>query len=249
VAEPEPSAAGNGVYSDQGLSNAFVRSNVITGHFNASVLLTAVAHLPETFPFNVTISANDISHDTAIRLTHTSNSTIDSNLITNSNGSGIAFAGDVHAVTVNRNRIEACAFTGINVADFDATGVPNSNNTINNNTVRGCKDGGIRLRDGADENSLVDNRVEANSPAGGISLESGAHNNLVSRNNSQSNQKDGLFAASGTFNNVFDRNTARFNTEHDCHDDSGPGNGTLGTNNTWTANNGLTSHPPGLCRR
>ena len=51
----------------------------------------------------------------------------------------------------------------------------------------------------------------------------------------------------GTSSNLIHGNNFAYNIEGvDCEDDS-TGTGTLGTNNTWTNNLGVTSDPTGLC--
>lgn len=70
---------------------------------------------------------------------------------------------------------------------------------------------------------------------------------VSARNNTlRNNGIDGIFFGSATNGNQIRSNTASGNVNLDCEDDS-VGSGTSGTSNTWTNNNGGTSHPNGIC--
>jgi len=185
-------ASGNGVYSDQGLSNAVIGQNIFTGHENASIIMVG-GPAAATSQSNLQISNNEIVEDAPIILINTTASSITGNSSDDSAGSGIFFGGNVDHVAVTANFIESCAFTGINLRT-SFVNVPNSNNTIAGNEVERCGDAGIRVRDGSHHNTLTDNEVNR-SGAEGIGLRDGAHHNTVSENHSQRNAGDGILLA------------------------------------------------------
>ena len=79
----------------------------------------------------------------------------------------------------------------------------------------------------------------------GIGIDSDANN--VTQNTSTANFIGGIVVSVGTSSNLIHGNNFAYNIEGvDCEDDS-TGTGTLGTNNTWTNNLGVTSDPTGLC--
>jgi parallel beta-helix repeat protein len=243
------SAAGNGVYSDQGLRRAHVERNTFTGHTNAAVILVG----PLGSQTAVEIERNALRDDAPIILAKVSRSTVAHNLSVKSKGSGIFFGGNVTDVRVKSNTIRECAFSGIHLrtdpATF-ATTAPNTGNVVENNVVAGCREFGIRLRDGANRNLVRNNRVQGNgtgTPGDGISLEN-ADENVVRGNKSDDNRRDGLRADSASTGNRIEKNRLAGNREHDCHDDS-TGTGTAGTANTWKQNQGATENRVGLCHK
>jgi parallel beta-helix repeat protein len=243
------SAAGNGVYSDQGLRRAHVERNTFSGHTNAAVILVG----PLGSQTDVTIERNQLRDDAPIILAKVSRSVVAHNLSVKSKGSGIFFGGNVTDVRVKKNTIRDCSFTGINLrtdpANF-ATTAPNTADVIEDNVVAGCGDFGIRLREGASRNLVRNNRVKGNGTGAegdGISLEN-ADENVVRGNKSDDNRRDGLRADSASSGNRIEKNRMAGNREHDCHDDS-TGTGTAGTANTWKQNQGATENRAGLCHK
>ncbi|QDU27410.1 hypothetical protein ETAA8_24970 [Anatilimnocola aggregata] len=259
-------AAGNGIYSDAGLRNVSITANRITGHENASIL--AITTVDTDFNTSVTIASNLIGNqvtgeaDSAIILANLTNSTVVGNVMRNiyNNGTGIALVGGVSNVKVLSNNLANGAFTGINVifrpGDY-AVAAPNSNNLIQGNVITNFGDGGIRLREGANNNVVKANVVQkngfgaseadANDGFGsGISLED-AIDNIVELNVSYYNDTDGFYADLLSSGNIIRNNTGLFNGEHDFHDDS-IGAGTAGTANTYTNNRGRNGSPAGLIR-
>jgi len=237
-------AAGNGVYSDQGLSNAVIGQNIFTGHENASIIMVG-GPAAASSQSNVQMSSNEIVEDAPIILINTTASSITGNSSEESAGSGIFFGGNVSGVTVSGNFIERCAFTGINLRTTFVN-IPNSNNTISGNEVERCGDADIRLNDGSHHNTVTENEVNR-SGAEGIGLRGGAHDNTLTKNHSDRSGVDGLFIDATSKNNTLQRNRMRRTvTGFDCHDAS-TGTGTANTGNTWTANIGATDSPDGIC--
>jgi len=237
-------AAGNGIYSDAGLSNVQIVNNVFTGHTNASIILVGSGALAQS---NVTIRQNVMRDDAPVILANTTHAEVSRNVSTNSVGSGIFLAGGSSDVTIKQNVLTGGAFTGINLrfdpANYNVTTV-NTNIRVLDNVISGFGDAGIRLRDGTNHVTVQNNRVLHNGSLGGISLED-ADDNTVQNNTASNNSGDGIHLDSLSTGNVISNNTAQNNTGFDLHDES-MGTGTAGTANTWTKNKARTRSPVGL---
>jgi parallel beta-helix repeat protein len=233
-------AAGNGIYTDQGLANAKIVENRFTGrHENTSIIIIGevTGATPTT---NVLVAYNKLDNDNAIQFINVHNSRIICNSITNSLSNGIQVMGNTSdsvvalappgnqqwGVIVGGNTIRGSAgdgYSGINIGPGAGAGLaPATNVLIEHNTVRDFSGNGIKLN-------------------------GDAAFNLVRRNTASGNDVDGLLAIDTTHDNTFYRNTAYDNAEHDCHDDT-TGLLTAGSANTWNANQGQTQNRPGLCR-
>ncbi len=245
-------ASGNGIYSDQGVSNVRIEGNFFTGQENAAMIFVGNG-AAEQDQFNLRIKGNYLSHDAPLIFVNMHNSQIRDNVSIGSIGSGIFFGGGVHNVQVISNTLVNGAFTGINLrtdpVDYPVT-APNSANLIKDNRIRGFGDSGIRLREGAFGNVVEDNRVSGNGTAGdpttgdGISLED-AQNNRIRHNRVENNRRDGIRVDADSAGNLIDHNRLRNNGEFDADDES-IGSGTAGTANTWKHNKGKTQNRPGL---
>jgi parallel beta-helix repeat protein/putative cofactor-binding repeat protein len=250
-------AAGNGIYSDQGLSKTTISGNVISGHDNTAIILVPLdpATLqPVVFNTKLTIAGNIIS-DSEVLLTATTASSLSGNKIINSNTNGIELAGSNANLSIVGNIITNPNWTGINFTS-GLTGEAEINHRVWSNVITsagGDGGSGIRLRAGASGNWLKANTVTGSEdplldPAfgNGISLED-AHDNRIEANTLQNNARDGVVVDALSTGNLILSNTARNNGEHDYHDDS-IGTGTAGTANTYRNNRGRTQNRPGLIR-
>jgi parallel beta-helix repeat protein len=258
-------AAGNGIYSDQGLSNTQIVKNTFAGQENASIILVGAAQS------NVLIRDNGMTDDAPLIVANLTHSEISHNTMVHPNGSGIFLAGGSSDVTIKDNKLTGGAdtFTGINLrfdpADYPVT-TPNSNIRIQNNVVTGFGDAGIRLREGTNHVTVQNNRVQHNGTEGGglggITVEDSDNNivqnndasfnngdgilllnsdhNLVQNNTAKSNTGDGIHLSGTSAGNTVTKNTAQKNGGFDLHDDTG------GTANTWTKNKAGTRNPPTL---
>jgi parallel beta-helix repeat protein len=245
-------ASGNGIYSDQGVSNVRILDNFFTGQTNASMIFVGNGSTAQD-QFNLDIRGNRMINDAAIILANVHDSTISHNVSIGSNGSAIFFAGGVHNVEVSHNVLRNGAFTGINLrfdpADYSVS-TPDTNNIIRDNFISGFGDSGIRLREGASGNLVLDNHISGNGTNGdpttgdGISLEN-AQNNVIRGNHVDNNRRDGIRVDATSTGNLIKGNHLRNNGEFDAFDAS-TGNGTAGTANTWINNKGQTANPPGL---
>lgn len=214
------SASGNGIYSDQGLSNGLVTSNLFTGDTNASVILTNTG-APTS---NITITHNNIVNDSSIALFRSNNITVDHNRVINPMGSAI-FVGGVNTAEIEYNVLQGNASSGNGISlrtDVGFTTPNNENVEVFKNKISGFPNNGIRLGMGTD-------------------------NNTISRNVSHSNGLDGIFVTDPASNNTIRENHMRDNHRYDCEDVTA-GTGTSGTANVWIDNHGHTENKPGLCR-
>jgi parallel beta-helix repeat protein len=246
------SAAGNGIYSDQGVSNARITDNFFTKQTNAALIFVGDGTAAQD-QFNLQIRENTMIDDAPVILVNAHDAVIRDNVSLRSAGSGIFFGGNVRNVTVSDNVLRDGAFTGINLRTNAFGNAPqaNTNNRITDNVVRGFGDSGIRLREGASGNLVAGNRVSDNGKGNdpttgdGISLEN-AQNNVVRDNRSRNNRRDGIRVDALSAGNRIVGNRLRHNGEHDAHDDS-IGSGTAGTANLWEHNFCKTENRPGLC--
>jgi len=246
--------SGNGIYSDQGVSNAVIEDNFFTGQTNAAMIFVGNGSTVQA-QSNLRIRNNRMIDDAPIIMVNVANSSITGNLSDGSVGSGIFFGGGVHNVEVSHNTLRNGAFTGINLrtdpADYPvAAGDVNRDNIITHNNISGFGDSGIRLREGATGNLVAGNRVWGNGTAGdpttgdGISLED-ADGNVLRNNQVWSNRRDGIRVDALSSDNFILHNRLWNNGEFDARDDSS-GSGTAGTANTWRNNSGFTESRPGL---
>jgi len=251
------SASGNGIYSDQGVSNALIQGNSFTGDANAAMIFLGNGSVAQA-QSNLRIRGNTLTDDAPIIMVNVSDSVISGNVDLRSSGSGIFFGGGVHNVEVSHNVLRDGAFTGINLrtdpADYPvAAGAVNTDNRIVDNVISGFGDSGIRLREGASGNLVAHNRITGNGTANdpttgdGISLEA-AVNNVVRDNQVLDNRRDGIRVDASSSGNLILNNRLRDNGEFDARDDS-TGSGTAGTANTWRGNSGATENRPGLLSR
>lgn len=93
-------ANANGIYSDQGISNALIDNNLFKNHVGTSINF-AFAGIPAN---HVVVSRNQIT-DAAIRLLETEDIKIYDNIISSQVGSGIFFAGGTNRTEIEGNQI------------------------------------------------------------------------------------------------------------------------------------------------
>jgi parallel beta-helix repeat protein len=146
-------ANGNGIYTDQGLSNALIVDNRFTNQLSAAIFLgdndTNTPTNPPIAPHvsNVTISGNYLLNDAPIFLYATTNSTITNNLNYFSTGAGIYLGGRNNGISITANVVDhaAPAFSAIRIRnDYGAAGDANQNVTLTCNTLTN-NDWGVRI--------------------------------------------------------------------------------------------------------
>ena len=235
-------AGGSGIYSDQGLRNAWIHENTFTGQPSASMIYTADVQ-------DIVVEHNDAYDDAGtIVLVNTTNTLVQYNHIRNTTSSGVFIGGNVTDTTIRYNLIEELGGTGITTNTQFSLGVPNLRLLIEKNHVRMSAFDGIRLNQ-TDLSTVAGNKTTDNA-RDGVRLQNDSDANLISDNASHDNTRDGIRVDGGVQSdgNTIERNHAVANTEHDCHDDT-VGVGTGGTANLWRDNHGRTENRPGLCRR
>lgn len=245
-------SSGNGIYSDQGVTNARIVDNFFTGQENAAMIFVGNGTAAQA-QSHLTIRKNTLDHDAPIIVVNASDSKISHNVSIASVGSGIFFGGGVHDVVVSHNTLRDGAFTGINLRMDSANypvSTPDTNNILRDNIITGFGDSGIRLRDGAADNLVRNNKISGNGTGNdpttgdGISLES-ATANVIRDNEVTGNRRDGIRVDAASSGNRIINNRLRHNGEDDAHDDS-VGTGTAGTADLWMGNSGETENRPGL---
>ena len=216
------SAAGTGIYSDQGLVNAVISANAFVGNDAAAITLIGDGLGSVT---NVRVEKNTSNGDgDMISLEGVTGSTISKNTSTGAVGSAIYIEFDNSGLTVEKNTLKAGDDEGIAI---NAGGGPmNDQITLSKNTITG---GALSNADGGIEvypNSLT--------------------NSTFSDNKVRANGYDGLYVHAGNTGNTFLKNNLKGNQQlgagFDCYDETGPAN-------TWTKNKGKTSFPAGLCKK
>lgn len=121
-------AAGNGIYSDQGLSNGTADSNKFTDQASAAMVFAGTQS-------GLTITNNEMLNDSSIVLFQTTGATISGNTTTNPNGSAFYLGGGNTNIDVLNNSVTASPFTAVRITqDF---GGPNSDIEVGGNTLSG----------------------------------------------------------------------------------------------------------------
>lgn len=238
---------GNGIWAGDaqdelglqfGAASAVVRANLIDGYRQAGVVVeNTIAAGRVLITGNEIAGAQTRPQTIGVEGGQEGTLAVEGNLIHSNAVAGVrlygAFAGD-HVVRGNRIR-----GNGIGV-DANQEG----GSLIAGNDVSANRSFGIRSYvqfNSADQ--ILDNLVRDNGGHGIALLLGGG---TVAGNQSLRNLGDGIRVEGGGF--ALDHNTALGSRGVDCRDTTGPGGpGTAGTFNTWTANRGRTSSPPGLC--
>ncbi|MFF2195763.1 hypothetical protein [Streptomyces sp. NPDC058157] len=210
-------AAGNGIYSDQGLDNALIDNNAFFQNRNGAITL-------DKFQNTVRVDVNhNVSHQDAALLNvfRSDSSVVADNQAVGNTSAAIFVGDDNHGLQVLRNTLQG-GRDGVRSATFSNVG--SDQVLIANNTIRSSTRDGIS----AGPNSLARSEISGNSVTG-----SGRDGALIED-------------TGGNAGNLVTRNTLRDSVRYDC-DDLTTGTGTAGTANTWTANAAATSNPAALC--
>ncbi|WP_030899698.1 MULTISPECIES: right-handed parallel beta-helix repeat-containing protein [unclassified Streptomyces] len=214
-------AAGNGIYSDLGLSDADIAQNTFFDNDSSAIVLTGGA--PGAVD-DVDIDANTSQQDGSLLAVFNSADTkVRWNNARNNTGSAIFAGNDNTALQILSNNVTGSGRGVRSSIDFGggpSTDVRISSNSISNSTSTD----GISVGPNSLTGSVISANFVTNNPRNGIRIEAG-----------------------GNTGNQITGNTLRNNLEHDCHDDT-VGAGTAGTANTWRYDSGVTENRPGLCR-
>ena len=175
-------ASGNGVYSDQGLSNAQITNNYFTGDQNAAIVIDTF----RTVPHDIAITHNESVSDGGI-VTFASagppafNLTADYNKVIGSGGSAI--------VTFNVTSSEY-AFNDVEKGTFNGVSLHNTNSSVvKSNKAIGFQLNGIRIGDSSNNNTVGTNRAENNVQAG-LAATNSSTGNTIQQNHMKGNSPD-----------------------------------------------------------
>jgi parallel beta-helix repeat protein len=258
------SAAGNGIYSDQGARNVRITGNSFTEHENEDIIFVAPAPLVQK---NLTIQHNVLKDSSGIFFINVTDSTIAQNAITRSFANAIELAGGNHRVVIRQNallNVGTDGFNGIFVHNNSGAG-RNTLNTIQQNAIHNAGLSGIVIRE-SDQNVIKHNVVNKSQGdnlsdpnwGNGIGLED-ADNNTVEHNTLNANARHGIFVgrrsiappiptgpANSTGNIIRHNVVTNVPSGNFAYFDETSGTGTAGTANTWTKNKGQLRSPSGL---
>ena len=129
-------AGGNGIYSDQGLTNTTVDSNKFTGHDSSAMVIAGAANS------NITFTNNDVINQAGIGFFNTNGATITDNRFTDCTTSCIYLGGNDQNITITRNVLigpgDANAQNGVTIDNANDLYCPNGPGlTITDNTFDG----------------------------------------------------------------------------------------------------------------
>ncbi|MFN7948631.1 MAG: right-handed parallel beta-helix repeat-containing protein [Blastocatellia bacterium] len=130
------SASGNGIYSDQGLTNTTVNSNKFTGHDSSAMVIVGAVNS------NITFTNNDVINQAGIGFFNTDGATITDNRFTDCTTSCIYLGGNDKNITITRNVLigpgDASAHNGVTIDNANGQYGPNGPGiTITDNTFDG----------------------------------------------------------------------------------------------------------------
>jgi|GEM_PF-1123102 len=175
-------ASGNGIYSDQGLSNAQITNNYITGDQSNAIVIDTFL----TAPHDIAITHNQSVTDGAIVTFASSgpaafNLTVDYNKSSSSVGSGIV-TFNVTTSEYAYNDVENGTFNGVSLHET-------INSAVKSNKAIGFKLSGVRIGDGSDNNTVATNRSENNVEAG-LAATNNSTGNTIQQNHMNGNTPD-----------------------------------------------------------
>ncbi len=139
-------ASGNGIYSDQGLRNAVIRDNFLTGHDPVNAAGINIAPVTQNAASRIWITDNLLFVDSSIALTNTTVTAVSRNrLILNVGASAIFFGGGTSFTDIEGNMIQNNS-RGISVTTaFSPTGTENLEIRINHNNIQGNTLAGLQV--------------------------------------------------------------------------------------------------------
>ncbi|NQX67017.1 right-handed parallel beta-helix repeat-containing protein [Paenibacillus alba] len=149
-------AGGNGIYSDQGLSNALIDNNKFTNNQGTMTLIGGVGT-----PFeNVVISNNEITSDGGIFLLTCQNVSILNNNFSNNLFDAIFLSGGNDRITILNNILHFNTGNAINV-QLDFTAVLNSNIRAKHNSIMGNTIAGLTVATGSYNDTAPNLKLDA----------------------------------------------------------------------------------------
>ena len=137
-------ASGNGIYCDQGLRNAVIRDNFLTGHDPANAAGINITPLVQNAASRIWITDNFLFQDSSIALTNTTFVTVSQNcLIQNIGASAIFFGGGTSFTDIESNIIQNNN-RGISVTAV-FTGTENTGIRVKHNNIQGNIFAGLQV--------------------------------------------------------------------------------------------------------
>jgi hypothetical protein len=175
-------ASGNGVYSDQGLSNAQITNNYFTGDQNAAIVIDTFLTAPHDIAITHNESVSDGSIGTFASAGPTAfNLTADYNKVIGSVGSGIVTT-NVTSSEYAYNDVENGTFNGVSLHST-------SSSVVKSNKAIGFQLNGIRIGESSDNNTVGTNRAENNVQAG-LAATANSIGNTIQQNHMKGNSPD-----------------------------------------------------------
>jgi parallel beta-helix repeat protein len=175
-------SSGNGVYSDQGLSNAQITNNYFTGDQNGAIIIDTFL----TAPHDIAITHNESVNDGAIGTFASAGPTaykltVDYNEVIGSVGSGIVTT-NVTQSEYAYNVVENGTFNGVSLHLTDTS-------VVKKNKAVGFQLSGIRIADSSNNNTVANNRAIKNKQAG-LAATAMSSGNTVQGNHMKGNTPD-----------------------------------------------------------
>ncbi|MEU1519743.1 hypothetical protein ABZ490_47825 [Streptomyces sp. NPDC005811] len=210
-------AAGNGVYSDQGVDNALIDNNAFFQNKNGAITL-------DKYQNTVRVDINhNVSHqdESLLNIFRSNDSLVTDNQAVGNTGAAIFIGDDNHGLQILRNNIQG-SDAGIRSGTF--VDLPSDQVRISDNTIQDSMRDGIS----AGPDSLTNSTISDNSVTGS------GHDGVLIEGNA------------GNGGNTVTGNVVQNSVHFDCEDLT-VGARTAGTADTWTANQAATSNPAALC--
>lgn len=168
------SAAGNGIYSDQGLSGALVQLNKFRNNINAAFLVGGAAT-------GVTATQNISTADGTFFAAYTGGGfRILGNRVADANGSGVYFTG-VSSATVQNNNIQRSGYSGIRIAAAVSSAF------VQGNVTTGSGDQGISVSSEVPGAVTVQGNVANANNGDGILFSADTAGNVIRNNRALNN--------------------------------------------------------------
>lgn len=150
-------SSGSGIYSDAGVQNLFIESNLFTGsHASASIIMIGSLALPAA---NIIMSRNKMIMDNSIVLFNTTNVKIADNTILGALGSSIFIGGGTTRTEIESNILHNSNSNGISVNDF--VGAVNTNIRAKLNSIQGNAVAGLNIAAGSYNTTPPNRRLDA----------------------------------------------------------------------------------------
>ncbi|MEU0689565.1 SpaA isopeptide-forming pilin-related protein [Streptomyces uncialis] len=236
------SVQGNGVFFSTGpANNVTISENAFSG--NNTAINTTGAQTATRPSQNLLITDNTSVNDgNFVSLFNTAGTRITDNDISWSNpndtnaGSALYISGGNTDTTITGNTLTGGAAAGINLNNQFYSDTPPTRVTVTGNTIIDRLSGIVVSPRTGTSPPVVDATITGNTVT-----DSGVGDSAPT----PADGGNGIWLRDGAGLTVRD-NTIGGSLNTDCRDET-TGSGTAGTANTWTANIGTTSSPPGLC--